>query len=406
MAKTKPSKKNLSVREPRGTLKNLDRVLPDRPNSKKPSEPKESAEGLLARSSALLQTAQAEEALPLALRALKRLRKEASGLSLQLLPALSLIAEINLELGDADEARNYFLQASQLDPDGLISELQGGGVEKFLWLAQLSEEGGQDSVSWYEKAITVLRNESSRTIDTALKAQKSKKLATALCSVIEIYMTDLSWEADAEPRCESLITEAMLIAPDTPEALQTLANVRISQERVDEAKKALADSLELWKDLPSGNESVPDFPTRISLARLLMEVEMENDAMEVLERLVEEDDTSVEAWYLGGWCSYLTAERSKISRSTATNSAGTDCAEDAVFKAMLMSSRGWLRNSLRLYDLQDYEDDRLRDHALELVRDLDDALGDAKEEEDEEREAGEEVWESDTENEDHEMDGT
>ncbi|KAL8770120.1 MAG: hypothetical protein Q9209_004158 [Squamulea sp. 1 TL-2023] len=405
MAKTKPSGKNISGRKQRGTLKNLDRVMPDRPNPKKPSESKELAEELLARSSALLQTAQAEEALPLALRALKQFKQEASGLTLQALPALSLLAEINLELGDANEARNYFSQASQLDPDGLIPESQGGGVEKFLWLAQLSEEGGQDSVSWYEKAITILRNEASSTLDSIMKAQKSRKLATVLCSVIEIYMTDLSWEADAESRCESLITEAILIAPDSPETLQTLANVRISQQRVDEAKKALVDSLALWKHLPSGNETVPDFPTRISLARLLMEVEMVNDAMEVLERLTEEDDTSVEAWYLGGWCSYLTAERSKRSRCRATNSTATDGAEESVYEAMLMSSRGWLRNSLQLYNLQDYEDDRLRDHALELVRDLDAILGDAKEE-DEEDEAEDEVWESDIENEDHEMDET
>ena len=405
MGKTRPSRKDLSEREKRGKLKDLDRVLPDRPFSKKSKESEESVEELLTRSSALLQTSQAEEALPLALRALKWLRKEGNSLTSRVLPALSLLAEVHLELGDADEARSYFSQASQIDQNGLIPESQGGGVEKFFWLAQLSEEGGKDSVAWFEKAIYILRNEISSTSDSASKAQKNRKLAAALCSVIEIYMTDLSWESDAESRCESLITEAILVAPESPETLQTLANVRISQARIGEAAKALADSLTLWKDLPSGNEGVPDFPTRISLARLLMEVEMENDAMEVLERLVEEDDTSVEAWYLGGWCAYLTAERSRASQKSATSGAGDAGERELEYEASLMSSRDWLKYSIRLYELQDYEDDRLRNHAMELVRDLDAQLGDAKDE-DEEDEAEAEVWESDSQSEDQEMAGT
>ncbi|KAL8645359.1 MAG: hypothetical protein Q9226_007342 [Calogaya cf. arnoldii] len=404
MAKLKPSRKDQSNREKRGNKKDLDRVLPDRPAPK--ITPKELGEELAAQASALLQTSQADKALPVALKALRILKKEVNGLKVNALPALNILAEIDLELGNADEAREYFSQAYQLDPDGLVPESQGGGVEKFLWLAQLSEEGGKDSVAWFEKAIIILRNAISSTSESALHhALKSRKLAAALCSVIEIYMTDLSWESDAESRCESLITEAILIAPDSPETLQTLANVRISQERIDEAKKALADSLALWKDLPSGNEGVPDFPTRISLTRLLMEVEMENDAMEVLERLIEEDDTSVEAWYLGGWCAYLAAERSKALQEPAANGNGTSGTKDSEYEASLMLSREWLRNSLRLYDLQDYEDDRLRDHAMELVRDLDSQLGEAKDE-DEEDDAEDYDWESDLEDEDQEMPDT
>ena len=401
MAKTKPSHKDRSSRDKRKGRKDFDRVLPDR-STHRPT-PKESADQLAAKATVLLQTSQADEALSIALKAVKQLKKEDDALGLNSLPVLNLLAEINLELGDADEARNYFSQASQLDPDGSIAESLGGGVEKFLWLAQLSDEGGRDSVVWYEKAITILRNGISSTFEPALKAQKSRKLAAALCSVIEIYMTDLSWEPDAESRCESLITEAILIAPESAETLQTLANVRISQERLDEAKKALTDSLALWKELPSGNENVPDFPTRISLARLLMEVGMKHDAMEVLERLIEEDDTSVEAWYLGGWCAYLIAERSKSVPGSAMNGRRTEAVQDSDYEASLVSSRHWLRNSLRLYDLQDYEDDRLRDHARELVGALDTQLGSVDEGDEEDDAAEDDEWESGFEDEDQEM---
>lgn len=192
-------------------------------------------------------------------------------------------------------------------------------------------------------------------------------------------MTDLSWETDAEAKCESLITEALLIAPHSPEPLQTLASIRISQTRIPEAKKALADSISLWKDLPPEDAGVPGFPTRISLARLLMEVEMEEEALEVVERLVAEDDQSVEAWYLGGWCLYLLGEKRKDNQAIGADAVMHDekpqkKREDSLLMALLVSSREWLRQSLQLYEVLDYEDERLRDHAKELVDGLDTEL--------------------------------
>ncbi|KAL8964584.1 MAG: hypothetical protein Q9197_006875 [Variospora fuerteventurae] len=405
MGKSRPQPNGKDARSRRLSKKNPDKVLSARLRSKKSSQPKESVEELLAKGSVLLQTSQPDEALSCASRALSNLRSEDAHSTARALPTLLLLAEIQLELGDADAARNAFVQAVHLDPRGLIDDSLGGGAEKFLWLAQLSEEGGHDSVSWFEKGITVLRNDLASKRDREVQAQKRRKLAAALCGVVEIYMTDLSWEPDAESRCESLITEAMLVAPESPETLQTLANVRISQTRVEEARKVLADSIELWKDLPAGDDSVPEFPARISLSRLLMEVEMEDDAMGVLERLVEEDDTSVEVWYLGGWCMYLTAERRSPKKDT--NWKASDDVEEGIRKASLISSRDWLINSLRLYELQDYEDERLRDHARELVRDLNSVLGDNQEDpSDEDDDAEEEGWHSDGDDEDQAMEGT
>ncbi|KAL8717910.1 MAG: hypothetical protein Q9225_004903 [Loekoesia sp. 1 TL-2023] len=406
MAKSRPSRRREKADNKKAATRHLDRVLPGKPASKQSRKPQESPQDLLAKASAFLQTSQAEEALSLALRALNQLKSDNGHSTSEALPALNLVAEINLELGDADNARAYFLQAASLDPDGSIPEPHGGGVEKFFWLAQLSEEGGQDSVSWFEKGIVALRAEIALTFDPTMKAARQKKLAAALCGVVEIYMTDLSWETDAESRCESLVTEAMLVAPDSPEALQTLSNLRISQTRKEEARKVLAESIELWKHLPAGDEGVPEFPTRISLSRLLMEVEMEDEAIEVLERLVEEDDTSVEAWYLGGWCMYLIAEKKKHTQALAATGLDNDDKEEELSsKATLLSSRDWLMNSLRLYQLQDYEDERLQDHAQELVTHLNSVLGEVKDE-DEEDGSGDEDWESDVEDEDQTMNGT
>ncbi|KAI1499654.1 TPR domain-containing protein [Biscogniauxia marginata] len=313
----------------------------------------------------------------------KALEKCAAG-SDDALSALSLLGQISLETGEFETAREYFLRAVAIDEDGSRDENVGGGPEKFLCLAQLSEEGGQDSVTWFEKGAAALKKQIAALEDAKSRGERrrsggddddrqmiledlKKKLAMTLCSVAEVYMTDLSWEEDAERRCEALTTEATMVAPDFAETWQTLANVRISQSRTDDAKAALTRSLDLWKDLAPEDPSVPDFPSRVGLARLLMEVEMEQEAIEVLERLVSDDDQSVEVWYLGGWGLYVMGEKQKAKKAD----------EEDEWKASWISSRVWLNQCLHLYKLQDYEDERLGAHARELLAAMAKELGEA-----------------------------
>ncbi|KAF2108542.1 hypothetical protein BDV96DRAFT_477524, partial [Lophiotrema nucula] len=379
MAKTKPQDR---TRDSKKNAKNG-------AANQKSKKPKASPESLILQATALLHTGQPDEALPLARRALSLLQPTSEP-TLAALPALNLLGEINVELGDPDTAREAFLAAVNLDEDGIED-----GAEKFLWLAQLDEEGGAQSVKWFERGVEVLKREIGE-LEGKLKkaevleelAEKKIKVANALCGIAEVYMTDLSWEEDAETRCEAAVTEALLIAPESPEPLQTLASVRISQTKLSDAKAALSRSMDLWKDLDADDPKVPDFSTRISLSRLLMESEMEEEAIEVLERLVEENDSSVEAWYLGGWCLHLLGEKQKTSGQTDTSTS--------LFKA----SRDWLDNSLKLYAMLEYEDDRLKDHAEELVKTLNDTLGPSTGEEEEEEENG---WEDTDGDEDDEM---
>jgi tRNA (guanine10-N2)-methyltransferase len=179
------------------------------------------------------------------------------------------------------------------------------------------------------------------------------------------------------------------MTPDAPEVLQTLASIRISQLRTEDAQAALIRSMGLWKDLTPGDVNVPDFAIRISLARLLMEVTLEFEALEVLERLILEDDQSVEAWYLGGWCLFLLAEKQQ-----APKDATADELAESPRHASLEASREWLKQSLKLYELLDYEDERLHDHALELVQEMNKEIG---EDEESEAEADEEGGDEDEE---------
>lgn len=195
-------------RPPKGRLNKVKKTRRSQFNVK-PRAP--TATQLLTEATAFLQTGDPEAALPLALRALVLSQANSNVTSAaqsnstpipapstqQSLPALKLLAEINIELGDVEAARTYFLQAVDIDPEGEISENEGGGSEKFLWLAQLCEEGGEESVRWFERGAAVLRRDIALAEkeggDWDVLEEKKKKLAGVLCGIIEVYMTDLSY---------------------------------------------------------------------------------------------------------------------------------------------------------------------------------------------------------------------
>jgi cytochrome c-type biogenesis protein CcmH/NrfG len=59
-------------------------------------------------------------------------------------------------------------------------------------------------------------------------------------------------EPEAEQNCDSLLNLAMQVDPENVEALQSLASVRMSQQRPDEARTYVLQAWALWKDLPTG----------------------------------------------------------------------------------------------------------------------------------------------------------
>lgn len=383
---------------------------------KSSSAPSKSPKQLLAEATAHLEQGDALAAVAVARQALDTALESDDA---RACAAYNLLGEIHVELGEIDTARALFQQAVALDAEGALAEDLGGGPEKFNWLAQLSEDGGADSVHWFEKAAACLRTQIQTLIDAAAEAkrkgsahgsleaeltaksdEKKAKLAETLCAVAEVYMTDLSWEEDAEARCEALVTEATMLAPELPDSWQTVANVRVSQDRREDAVAALQRSLALWEELDPMDPKVPPFPSRVALTRLLMECELESRAVEVCERLVLDDDTSVEAWYLGGLAQFTLGEKMKNSTADKEQQGAADA-----WKKHWIRARQWLAQCQLLFEAQEYEDERLGEHAKELLATIATEAPDLPEEEEEEGEGWEDVNEGDEGDEgDEEMD--
>lgn len=186
MGKPRPHKKKASKSKSKSVLSAGGSVSKQKMN--------EDPSKLLEQATTLLQTGQPDVALPVAQRALDLTPANSPAQ----LSALNIVAEIYVELGEIDVARQHFMRAVELDPTGAIPESQGGGAEKFLWLAQLSELGGKDSVQWFEKGVSCLRQviqqleQNPGPAEAIELEEKKRKMANALCAVAEIYMTDLS----------------------------------------------------------------------------------------------------------------------------------------------------------------------------------------------------------------------
>jgi len=139
----------------------------------------------------------------------------------------------------------------------------------------------------------------------------------------------ISFESEAEKTCEDLLDLALRTDPDNSEALQSLASVRMSQQRPDEAKQILEQAWTKWKDLHLDNPALPPISNRLTFVRLFLELELYTPALLVLQGIMATDDQEVEAWYLEGWCLFLMSERAKETGDKLDDMSWDELAKDS-----------------------------------------------------------------------------
>jgi len=217
--------------------------------------------------------------------------------------ALQLTAGLLLDMGEVESAQNCLGRAIHLEPDS--------GHSKYLSLAQLMT--GAQSRDMCRKAIELINSKISSlpAADESL-AELRRDLSNALISISEIYMTDLCDEEEAETESMRCIEEAIQADPSNPEAFQAKANYGLVVGNVEDAKTAINKSLDLW--LPqhlkfledgSGKETTLTIEFRNSTVKMLLDLEDFDNAIKILDALVEEDDTDMNTWYLLGWTNFL-----------------------------------------------------------------------------------------------------
>ena len=291
---------------------------------------------LIADARALLQFSQAEKALEL----LTPIFESNSSN----VPFLQIFGETLLENNDLENAYNILIKACELDPTG------DQGTEKFLYLGQII--GGSDGLKYLDNGLNKLSVqlnainqdkgeddnilvELSKVYKTKEQLQKYfiKKLNQGIFAKIEIWMTDLCMEPEAEDQCNDLIAYSLELDDQNPESLSLLSSIRISQQRVDEAKEALKTSWTLFQDKKTkleeaannlqidseeknqsdsfevGLEYMELIQPLLTLARFAIELELYEIAITISSNSQDINENILESYYYEALANILSAKQ-------------------------------------------------------------------------------------------------
>ncbi|XP_071803089.1 uncharacterized protein [Asterias amurensis] len=230
------------------------------------------------------------------------------------LQVLECSGNLLIEVGELEKAKQCFGRAITLSPDA--------GHSKYMYMGQLFE--GDEAVEYFKTGIELMKKEKERQekepeaacADDKTTVVTNGDIASAYCSMAEVYLTDSCLAADAEERCKECLEKAIETDKDSAEAYQIMASYWLSKDDKEKAKKFIEQSLSLW--LPKmkaieEDELSSDGPTfdplnpcsmtyqnRIGTAKILMELEMNEIAEEILEGLLQEDDQVIQVWYMLG----------------------------------------------------------------------------------------------------------
>jgi len=324
----------------------------------KPKKPKRNADELLAAAETEVDP---QRQIAMYSTAARLLRAANQG-NTKLANAMGRCAECKVSVGDEDGAKSMLLEGvgvlgvgNDVDLDQEIERISAASFEDvsmasgfYLYLGQLSI--AEEALAFYRKGLFILEKSCCKN-DKEQAMEIRKQLCAANCSLADLYMTDLCYEPDAETECEAAINRALdnddgVVA----DALQAMANLRLSQSRPDDAVpiiqrayerihvgcSALARIVGLGvddrkNDIEDDDEApapelsnvdevnaLPGFEFRCQTAKILLECaahlsntenpqkdtskvnECAEAAVQVLASLLAQDDEVIEIWYLIG----------------------------------------------------------------------------------------------------------
>ncbi|ORY28805.1 hypothetical protein BCR39DRAFT_565306 [Naematelia encephala] len=301
-----------------------------------------------------------------------------------------LLGVAELEGGDVEQGRQYLLQLFPPHTSATPSQ-----PSPYLYLAQ-SAEDPTEALKYYTLAVEL--------IESKLSSDKSKngpsgeeelrqQAVDALVAMIEIWMSDLCMEEGAESQCETLISRALELDPTNPEVRLSLASIRMSQARSDDAKQVVISLYTELQNKEPFDETLPSLPARLHLIRLLLEHEKHLQALEMLTTVREEDELLVEGAYLEGWALYLRAQYLASNppasiQTTEDGEAQVDGPAGMSAAECLEEASASLFECAKLYTDQDYDDEGIGAHVAELLKELEEkGVKPVRLEEDEDEEA-------------------
>lgn len=223
-------------------------------------------------------------------------------------PLIQVFADAYLDNGQLEKAYPLLARACELDADG-----KQGGSEKFFTMGQIT--GGQTGISVLMQGMENV----SRVAGDNLNQEQIDEIVGGLLSMIEIWMTDLCMETEAEGQCEELLSKAMDISDGkSPEVWSMLGSIRISQQRYPEAIEAFTQSWNYFEakkhdiekrskamDASTYEEHIQLLQPLLALAKMCIEMGLYEISLNILNAVRDIDEDNLEAYYLQGFTYYM-----------------------------------------------------------------------------------------------------
>lgn len=204
--------------------------------------------------------------------------------------ALADLAEGLFEFGEAQEALKVIQAILSID------HFANENYRVFLWAGQLF--GGSTGLEFYDFALELMRKQSEGKSPEEREEIKQQMTQTLL-GMIEIWMTDLCMEPEAESKCEKLISNAIELTDEDPEVWSVLGSIRLSQLKHFEARQALSKSWTFFiRALERSAVDNSVIPKLIRLAQSLIETMQLDLVLQVTAAIQALDDSVPECHYL------------------------------------------------------------------------------------------------------------
>lgn len=207
------------------------------------------------------------------------------------------------EFGDPVDATAALKRAAQLRPNE--------GFEKFMYLGQLLDDAAA-AATCTRQGLAIIEHQSSLGDPDA-----DERVCGACCALVEQLVAAADDVEDVADECDALLRRAAEADVHSAEPMQAMASLRSMQGRTEEALEALRRSVATWRSRRGGREVDPDadenddaadefegeyevsFEFRFETAKLLLELdENTEEAVMVLEELLNERDHVVDVWHL------------------------------------------------------------------------------------------------------------
>jgi len=246
---------------------------------------------------------------------------------------LETMGNICAELGNADNAKQYYLKAVSLQPHE--------GHVKYLYLGQLAE--GTEAVTYYKQAIDIMN--SLLTGDGENSSVSSRDISNVYCSLAELYMTDCCMDEGAEQLCEKSCQQALEMDGENPEAFLVMCNLLLTKGDLEAAKNIALKIYEVWTTLSQSDEDtivdLMSYESRMTLMKILIEVDLCDKVSNIGVQLLEENEDDIRIWYYIG-----------LSKSLLNEVDG---------------QRHYLDTALYLYEKNHHQDEDMLSHLKELI---------------------------------------